>query len=90
VNEDTDRLIGLAMLVALAICLRVQVMANDDPSIWRKVRCQRCGALPIDTKGKPTAACPVCFHTELGQHAPDYTTPTAADKRWLASLKIAV
>jgi DNA-directed RNA polymerase subunit RPC12/RpoP len=89
-NEDADRLIGLMALVVLGLFLHTWETQMADDSLWRKVRCQRCGALPIDTQGKATVACPVCFHTELGQHAPDYATPTAADKRWLASLKIAV
>jgi RNA polymerase subunit RPABC4/transcription elongation factor Spt4 len=57
-------------------------------NIWRAIRCQRCGALPID-KGKATVNCPVCKSSELGEHAPDYLTLTDSDQRFLRSIRVA-
>jgi phage FluMu protein Com len=57
-------------------------------NIWKNVRCQRCGALPIDN-GKPTVKCPKCHGIEFGDKAPDYQVLTAADRRFLQSIRIA-
>jgi Zn finger protein HypA/HybF involved in hydrogenase expression len=56
--------------------------------IWRNVRCQRCGALPIDN-GKPTVNCPKCHGSAFGEKAPDYQVLTEADRRFLQSIRIA-
>jgi phage FluMu protein Com len=87
VSDDTDRLIGFAAIVAIGFWLATQERRMDG-SIWRNVRCQRCGALPID-KGKATTNCPVCKSSELGEHAPDYQELTDSDRRFLRSVRIA-
>jgi RNA polymerase subunit RPABC4/transcription elongation factor Spt4 len=85
-TDDTDRLVGLIALFSLGFFLATQETRMDG-SIWRNVRCQRCGAVPID-KGKATANCPVCKSSELGERAPDYMKLTDSDRRWLRSLMI--
>jgi phage FluMu protein Com len=86
-KDDADRLICLAMILGIGLWLST-LEARMGENIWRAIRCQRCGALPIDDKGKPTTNCPVCKHGELGERAPDYTTFTAYDRRWLMAQKI--
>jgi phage FluMu protein Com len=89
-NDDADRLIGLAMILGIGLWFSTREARMGGDSIWQKVRCQRCGALPIDAKGKATVNCPVCKCSDLGQSAPDYATFTAYDRQWLLSQRIAV
>jgi hypothetical protein len=90
-TDDTDRLIGLVALFGLGLWIATAWEARMDGSLWKNVRCQRCGALPIDeAKRTATANCPKCLGSEFGEHAPDYTAFTDRDRRFLRSLKIAV
>jgi RNA polymerase subunit RPABC4/transcription elongation factor Spt4 len=84
--NDADRLVGIIALLGLGLFIATQEKRMSD-SIWRNVRCQRCGALPID-KGKATVNCPVCKSSDLGERAPDYMQLTESDRRWLHSIKI--
>jgi hypothetical protein len=86
VSGDADRLVGFAAIVALGFWLST-LETRMDGSIWRNVRCQRCGAVPID-KGRATVNCPVCKSSDLGERAPDYMQLTESDRRWLHSIKI--
>lgn len=86
VSDNVDRLFGLALILGIGFWIST-LEARMDGSIWRQVRCQRCGALPI-ANGKATTNCPICKHQELGAHAPDYAVLTASDRGFLRSLRI--
>jgi RNA polymerase subunit RPABC4/transcription elongation factor Spt4 len=85
-TDDSDRLVGIIALLGLGFFIATQETRMSD-SIWRNVRCQRCGAVPID-KGKATVNCPVCKSSDLGERAPDYMQLTDSDRRLLRSLGI--
>jgi hypothetical protein len=84
-----DRFIGFCALLSLGLVFSLTTLefTRMDGSIWRNVRCQRCGAVPID-KGRATVNCPVCKSSDLGERAPDYMQLTESDRRWLHSIKI--
>jgi phage FluMu protein Com len=84
-----DRFIGFCALLSLGLVFSLTTLETRmDGSIWRNVRCQRCGAVPID-KGKATVNCPVCKSSELGERAPDYKELTDSDRRFLRGIRIA-
>lgn len=87
-NDDTERLFGFAIILGIGFWLST-LEARMDGSIWKLVRCQRCGALPIDEQKRVTVNCPVCKHQELGERAPDYAVLTEVDRRFLRSIRIA-
>jgi RNA polymerase subunit RPABC4/transcription elongation factor Spt4 len=84
-----DRFIGFCALLSLGLVFSLTTLefTRMSDSIWRNVRCQRCGALPID-KGKATVNCPVCKSSELGEKPPDYQIPTDSDRRFLRGIGI--
>lgn len=88
VNDDTERLFGLAIILGIGFWLST-LEARMDGSIWKRVWCQRCGALPIDDQKKVTVNCPMCKHHEFGERAPDYAVLTEVDRGFLRSIRIA-
>ncbi len=80
--EEADAVFAGLILVGLWFFVWPQGEHMGDDSIWKQVRCQRCGALPIENE-KALDYCPVCYSVTFGPFAPDYSKLTPHDVRFL-------